>query len=158
MTGGGSHTALALSSLLGKGAFVNTKMFFPLVPCPLPTVLPLSELWIAPAAIRAGPSPGVLQVASPASCTVLPFDWSIWEGMHLSMLPLVVLLGEAGSDLLPGVHLSSCILIAALVHSLPHKQWRAKSCLFPQHSYQVRSSTPCNTRQLAPAFPKPVTA
>lgn len=40
----------------------------------------------------------------------------------ISRLPLVTLLGELGSGLLPGVYLSSCILIYVLDHSLSQKR------------------------------------
>lgn len=36
-------------------------------------------------------------------------------------LPLLRLVGELGSSLLPGVHFSSCILICVLAHSLHQK-------------------------------------
>lgn len=36
--------------------------------------------------------------------------------------PLIALLGTQGSGLLAGVHLSSCILICVLAHSLSQKQ------------------------------------
>lgn len=41
---------------------------------------------------------------------------------HVSRLPLVALLGELGSGFLPGVYLSSCILICVLAHSLSRKR------------------------------------
>lgn len=59
---------------------------------------------------------------------------------RVSRLPLVALLGELGSGLLPGVYLSSCILICVLAHSLSRKRLSELISSAPCQKCVVRSS------------------
>lgn len=80
-----------------------------------------------------------------ASCSVLGCSFSVpllldaypaISRPECFQIALLALLGELGSGLLPGVYLSSCILIYVLAHSLSQKRLGAKSTSFPQHPCQ----------------------